>query len=173
MNFHKRHKPIKTAEELHLLVDLSNPKEKEEFDQIAFQLDLMHEVKKLMNLNGWNQNDLSSKLGKSKSYISQLFAGDKLLNIKTIIKLQNIFNVKFSITTSIHKSENRLNEEFAHFLEIVEYYVSSSQLSEIMLTPKQKKEKLSPVRSEICYVNNEGTLINKTKTILEAGTYVN
>lgn len=172
MNLFKKKNHNDIEKELSSLINLSDPKEKEEFDQVAFQLDLMHEIRQLMMLKGWNQNDLALKLGKSKSYISQLFSGDKLINVKTIIKLQNIFAIKFSISSfSVFNPKNQLIETLNDLINTFEYYFSGSQISELSLPQQNENQHLPPLHSETCFVNEEGYLINKTQTILESDSY--
>ncbi len=175
MNLFKKKNLPDIEKELNSLIDLTDPKEKEEFDQVAFQLDLMHEVRQLMKLKGWKQNDLALKLGKSKSYISQLFSGDKLINIKTIIKLQNIFEIKFSVSVfSVYDPKIQLIETINDLIDTIEYYFTGSQLSELVLPKQNENQNLtSPLHSETCFVNEEGYLINKTQTILESDSYAN
>jgi len=42
-----------------------------------------------------SRTELAAKLKKSKSFVSQLFSGDKALNLKMIAQFQEIFNAKF------------------------------------------------------------------------------
>lgn len=46
---------------------------------------------------GWNFKQLADALGTSKSYVTQLFNGSRLLNMKTIAKLQAVMGIKFEI----------------------------------------------------------------------------
>ncbi len=41
--------------------------------------------------------DLAKKLKTSKSYITQLFIGDKLINLSLLARIQTVFNVSFEI----------------------------------------------------------------------------
>ncbi len=77
------------------LLKFDSEDERIEFKAIAIQLDILAEVSKLMIHDNITRKELADKLGKSKSFVSQLFSGDKLLNLKMIAKLQEIFNAKF------------------------------------------------------------------------------
>jgi len=52
---------------------------------------------------GLNRKQLAEKIGTSASYITQLFRGDKLINLSTIAKFQKELGVKFTISM---KDEN-------------------------------------------------------------------
>ena len=47
---------------------------------------------------GLNRKQLAEKIGTSASYITQLFRGDKLINLSTIAKFQKELGVKFGIS---------------------------------------------------------------------------
>jgi len=77
-----------------------NEEEIFEFEKIKFQIDFMQKVQLLMNdrYKPMSRQELADKLGVSKSMVSQLFSGDKKINIDFIIKIQNIFNKKVILT---------------------------------------------------------------------------
>lgn len=77
------------------LLSFKSNEEKLNFDVNVIQLDILHEVNKMMEAEGMTKKELADKLGKSKSFVSQLFAVDKKLNFKMIAQLQQIFNAKF------------------------------------------------------------------------------
>ncbi len=81
-------------------LDALTPKTKEDkiqFEAEKIHLDLVFLVKEMMEQQGINRKQLAEKLGISPSYLTQLFTGDKLFNLKTIAKLQEVFDVKFKI----------------------------------------------------------------------------
>jgi transcriptional regulator with XRE-family HTH domain len=57
----------------------------------------LSEIEKLCASRNMKKKDLAEAIGTSPSYVTQLFNGDKLLNLETIAKLQKVFNVVFSI----------------------------------------------------------------------------
>lgn len=72
------------------------------------KIDLNHEVKmihyrylsevdRLIDEMKMSKKELAEKLGVSASYITQLFKGEKILNLEMIAKLQIAFNLKFDI----------------------------------------------------------------------------
>lgn len=46
---------------------------------------------------GWNRKQLAEKVGTSASYITQLFRGDKLVNMLTLAKFQKVLGLEFDI----------------------------------------------------------------------------
>lgn len=54
---------------------------------------------------GWNRKQLAEKVGTSASYITQLFRGDKLVNMLTLAKFQKALGLEFEI------DEKKLYEE--------------------------------------------------------------
>ena len=47
---------------------------------------------------GWNRKILAEKIGTSPSYISQLFRGDKLINMTTLAIIQKVMDIQFEIS---------------------------------------------------------------------------
>lgn len=47
---------------------------------------------------GWNRKQLAERVGTSASYITQLYRGDKLLNMHTLAKLQKALDLKFQVS---------------------------------------------------------------------------
>lgn len=73
-----------------------------ENDQIKFEaemihLDLMNEISKLMDSRKMNKAGLAKSLGTTKGYVTQLFSGDRFLNLKTLAKIQQIFDIRIKL----------------------------------------------------------------------------
>lgn len=47
---------------------------------------------------GWTRKQLAEKVGTSASYITQLYRGDKLVNMHTLAKLQKALDLKFQVS---------------------------------------------------------------------------
>lgn len=77
-------KPTNEAEILEMKVEI-------------FHLRFMDTVRQLMQQREMTQSELAQRLGTTKGYVSQLFSGDKILNLKRIVQLQAIFDVHFGI----------------------------------------------------------------------------
>lgn len=70
-----------------------------ETNMISFRF--LSEVEKRCDKKGINRTQLAEMLGTSKSYITQLYRGDKVLSLEMIAKIQQALEIKFSIR-SIH-----------------------------------------------------------------------
>jgi transcriptional regulator with XRE-family HTH domain len=66
----------------------------------------LSEVERLCEERGINKKQLAQKIGTSASFITQLFRGSKTLNLETIAKFQNVFDIKFEIKAKPAKEES-------------------------------------------------------------------
>ena len=79
------------------LLQFETDEQKLQFEAEMIHLDIVFQIIRKMEEKDMNKSELAQKLKTSKGYITQLFTGDKLLNIKTLAKLQRMFNAKFKI----------------------------------------------------------------------------
>ena len=88
----------KISKEFEEIFTFSN--EKKELDHEAYMImfRFLSEIEEYQ-VAGKNlkKKELASKLGVSPSYITQLFNGDKLLNLTMLAKIQKAFNITFEI----------------------------------------------------------------------------
>lgn len=70
--------------------------DKHEAQMLAFRF--LSEIERYQELRGMNKKELALKIGKSPSYITQLFRGSKPLNFDTLAKMQRALNIQFNIT---------------------------------------------------------------------------
>ncbi|MBN3036185.1 MAG: helix-turn-helix transcriptional regulator [Bacteroidales bacterium] len=70
---------------------------------------IMQLVEQAMVQKGWNKRTLAEQLGTSKSYVTQLFTGSKLVNLTLIAKLQDVLDIEFDIVamTAGHRPGNK------------------------------------------------------------------
>ncbi len=94
-----------------------------QFEAETIHLDLIHEIQKLMDAHTMNKSDLAEKLNTSKGYITQLFTGDRLLNLKTLAKIQRIFDVK--LKTEFMSEDNfafdRVAEKWPDYRNVIDF----------------------------------------------------
>ncbi len=87
--------------------------EKLEFEAKMIQLDFISRLQELMKYrNIKSKKELAELLGTSPSFISQIFSGEKLINLKHIAKIQKALNVKYAIISNLylrHKNSFRGN----------------------------------------------------------------
>ncbi len=55
----------------------------------------------------WTRRQLAEKIGTSPSYLTQLFRGDKLINMLTLAKFEKALNIDFEITEK--RSHKKIN----------------------------------------------------------------
>jgi len=84
-------------QDLESLLSFGNENEKLELEAELLHLKFVGVLEELMEQEKITKAELAEKLSTSKSYITQLFTGDKLLNIKTLAKLQRVLNFNFKI----------------------------------------------------------------------------
>src|SRR5690625_40881 len=77
----------------------------------------MSEAQKAMDRKGWTRKQLADEIGTSANYLTQLFRGDRLLNFKTVAKIEYALDLKYGIyeesNQRIEMEESELfNSEF-------------------------------------------------------------
>ena len=95
MNAKEKKKIDLMIKELEEALSFENEEDRIEVKASFIQIDILKEVKILMEEKNISKTELARKLKKSKSFVSQLFSGDKALNLKMIAQFQEIFNAKF------------------------------------------------------------------------------
>jgi transcriptional regulator with XRE-family HTH domain len=94
----------KMMNELEALLSFSSDHEKLDLETELLHLKFIKTIEQIMSQEGINKAELALKLNTSKSYITQLFSGDKLVNMKTLGKIQRILNVSFNVVAVRRKS---------------------------------------------------------------------
>lgn len=97
MNSKKINKKEEILKQFESLLAFKDDNEKLEFEASKIHLDFIEELSKMMEEQRMSKSELAEKLGTSKSYITQIFSGDKMVNLVFIAKIQRILNVKFNI----------------------------------------------------------------------------
>ncbi len=92
-------------EEIKKLFEFSDDNEKLEFEKDILQIDFMEYISELMEESGMSQKSLAELIGKSPSWVSQLFSCDKRINIDTVIGFQRVFKTNFSIVKKTNDVE--------------------------------------------------------------------
>lgn len=77
-------------------------KSRDEKEDIDFQAHMimfrfLSEIEILTEERKMTRKELAQRIGTSASYITQLYRGNKLLNLETIAKLQKVFDITFDI----------------------------------------------------------------------------
>ena len=86
------------------LLALKTDQEKIEQDAMMLAAQFFHDISDIMASRNMRLKDLAEQIGVSKSYITQLFRGDKLPNFKFMAKVQIVLGVNFQLSTKLNKS---------------------------------------------------------------------
>lgn len=68
----------------------------------------LSEAEKAMERQGITRKELAQRIGTSASYLTQLFRGDRLLNLKNIAKIEAALELSYCITEKTNKLEEEL-----------------------------------------------------------------
>ncbi|MCX7877333.1 MAG: helix-turn-helix domain-containing protein [Ignavibacteria bacterium] len=104
-------KKIEIQKRLDKALMFRNQEEADLFEAEKLQLDILAQLREYMQVNRISKANIAKLLNTSKSYITQLFSGDKLLNLKTLAKLQKRLNIKFNFTLIDKKNKRNYNEQ--------------------------------------------------------------
>ena len=80
------------------LLEYKTPEEELDHKAKMIMFRILSEVEKLAESRNMTHKDLAREIGTSASYITQLYRGNKLLNLSTIAKFEKAFGVTFNIT---------------------------------------------------------------------------
>jgi len=100
MNSKKINKKEDILKQFERLIAFKDESEKLEFEASKIHLDFIEELSKMMEEQRMTKSELAEKIGTSKSYITQLFSGDKMVNLVFIAKIQRVFKINFNILPS-------------------------------------------------------------------------
>jgi transcriptional regulator with XRE-family HTH domain len=100
MNMNSKNKNEAIVRQFEKLLAFKTEDEKLSFEATKIHLDFMALLSDVMEEHGISRSELSLKLGTSPSYVTQLFNGDKLVNLVFVAKIQRIFKIGFSLIPS-------------------------------------------------------------------------
>src|SRR5664279_5655478 len=79
------------------LLEFKTPEDELDHKAKMIMFRILSEVEKLAESRKMTHKDLAMEIGTSASYITQLYRGNKLLNLSTIAKFEIAFGVTFNI----------------------------------------------------------------------------
>lgn len=97
MTTHSNNKDIKKRFEE--LFRFKSKEEQIEHEAWMLHYRIMQLVEKAMDEKGWNKKQLAQKIGKSQSYVTQLFMGNKIINLPMMSLFQYELGLEFKIET--------------------------------------------------------------------------
>jgi ribosome-binding protein aMBF1 (putative translation factor) len=80
------------------LFSFASKEEEIEHDAKMLMFNFLDKVQKIADEKKLSRKELAEKVGTSASYITQLFRGDKLVNMTIIAKFQKELGFKFNIS---------------------------------------------------------------------------
>lgn len=127
----------------------TNPEFENLFSFISKEEEIEHEAKMLMfhfldkiqekaDEKELNRKDLAQKIGTSASYITQLFRGDKLINLTSLAKFQKELGFKFTISIENEKPFSLKEGNIAKYLRRI---VKDSKGDYLMLIRNRNNKK--------------------------------
>ena len=85
----------------------------------------LSEIEKVCEERGLLKKDLAGMIGTSPSYITQLFRGNKIINLETIAKIILALNIKFEV--SVIKKDQKEFSDFEDFSNTSYYKLNDEQ----------------------------------------------
>lgn len=98
MSTKKLNSSVKIRKEFQKLFEKS-PEEQVEHRAQMLSYNFLSEAQKAMDQKDWTQRRLADEIGTSASYLTQLMRGDRLLNLKTIAKMEDALQIRFEVKT--------------------------------------------------------------------------
>lgn len=100
MTMNSKNKKEEIIRRFEKMLAFKSDEEKLDFEAIKIHLDFIALLSELMEEQRISKVELAKRLGTSPSYITQLFSGDKLVNLVFIARIQRIFKISLNILTS-------------------------------------------------------------------------
>lgn len=101
----------------------SEQKVKHNADMISFRV--LSEVEKTCKEKNINKAELAKLIKTSKSYVTQLFRGDKHINANMMGKLEEVLNISFEIKVKLNEDSK---EDFIEKQIPIDYFKSKRRL---------------------------------------------
>ena len=87
-------------------------KERIELETLMLMARFLSEIEKVCEERGLLKKDLAKMIGTSASYITQLFRGNKIINLETIAKIMLALDIQFDVKIK-KKSDSTLRKDQA------------------------------------------------------------
>jgi ribosome-binding protein aMBF1 (putative translation factor) len=98
------------------LFSFASKEEEIEHDAKMLMFNFLDKVQKIADEKKLSRKELAEKVGTSASYITQLFRGDKLVNMTIIAKFQKELGFKFNISIQSEQEESINENDIEAFL---------------------------------------------------------
>jgi transcriptional regulator with XRE-family HTH domain len=95
------------APEFEGLFTEKNKEEELEHEAKMIMFRFLNELEKMNSEKPIKKKDLAIALNTSASFITQLYRGDKLINLLTLAKIQDAYNITFEIKAKLNTEINK------------------------------------------------------------------
>jgi transcriptional regulator with XRE-family HTH domain len=102
----KLNKPDNLKEKFDALFNSIPEKDKLDIDAKVLMFRFLEIVEEERKQKNFSRKDLAESMGVSPAFVSQLFNGDKLLNLVHLAKLQKALGIEFEIKNEAIREEN-------------------------------------------------------------------
>jgi transcriptional regulator with XRE-family HTH domain len=102
-------KDIIIEDEFKHLFEFKNDYDEIEHEASMLMFKFLSEIE-IVNNNRFSKKELGKLIGTSPSYITQLFRGDKLINMLTLAKFQKALGIEFDVIARSQSEENTFLE---------------------------------------------------------------
>lgn len=102
-------KSKKIKQEFQNLLGFQTEEEKIEHRSKMIMFNFLDIIENEMSSRQMSKKELAEKLNTSASFVTQLFTGTKTINLLTIAKLEQIFDIKFQVTKAQVKKTKRIS----------------------------------------------------------------
>ena len=107
-----------------------NKEEELEHEAKMIMFRFLNELEKLNPEKPLKKKDLAQAINTSASFITQLYRGDKLINLHTLAKIQEAYNITFEIKAKLNSNNSQ-----SETLHNVNKFISSEKKPLKKLTP--------------------------------------
>ena len=97
----------KLKNEFEQILSFKNPADKAEHDSKILMFKFLTIIEEEMKHRGINKKDLARLLGTSPSYVTQLFRGNKTINLIKLAQLQELFELEFEIHSTSKNTKSK------------------------------------------------------------------
>lgn len=117
------------------LFDFSE-KDQKELDALWLAAQFLSIIQDEITLQQITRKELALRIGTSASWLTQVFRGDKLPNLETIIQLQKALNIEFEIRQKnevlpVSYQENEIEDKFKKIVKIKPIWLKGMMLEDI------------------------------------------
>lgn len=105
-----------------------SPEEQVEHRAQMLSYIFLSEAQNAMDRKDWTRKKLAQEIGTSASYLTQLFRGDRLLNFKTVAKIEAALGIRFDVYVAANSGDNSKN--YIDYTEAEKLWLNNMQVNE-------------------------------------------